>query len=58
MNKLNECIECGNLTKHAFESDDGEGLKSRLVIWNHPGKDYSGLFGRCRRIVDTTESVS
>lgn len=58
IDKLKDGLLLGHVTKHAFELSDGEDQKSKMVIWNHPGNDYTGLMGRCRRIVDTTEKVS
>ena len=27
-----------SVVKHAFELKDGEGLKSKMSLWNHPGR--------------------
>ncbi|XP_078486050.1 L-proline trans-4-hydroxylase-like isoform X2 [Ciona intestinalis] len=57
IDKLEKCLELGHVTEHAFDLPDGEEMNSRMVIFNHPGVDYTGLIGRCRRIVDTTEEL-
>ena len=41
-----------------WQIDDGTGTtKSRLVIWNKPGSDVSGLIARSEKVVKTTEKV-
>jgi len=42
--------------KYAYERDDGQGLKSRLALWNHPGNDITGMVARCERVVDRMET--
>jgi len=56
--KLEHCIKLGCIVKHAFGLPDGNNSKARMVIWNHPGSDYTGMIGRCKRIVETAETVS
>ena len=38
--------------------DDGDGKKTRMCLWNHPGKDLTGVITRSRKIVNTCETVS
>jgi len=56
--KLEHCIKLGYIVKHAYGVPDGGNSKVRAVIWNHPGNDYTGMIGRCKRIVETAETVS
>ena len=45
------------LDRHAYGRDDGEGGKTRLSLWNHPGDNIYGMFARSRRIVDSVERL-
>ena len=36
-------------------SDKKKAIK--LVIWNQPGNDVSGMMARCNKVVDTCEQV-
>jgi len=45
------------LDKHAYGRADGEGGKTRLSLWNHPGENIYGAFARSRRIVDSVEKL-
>lgn len=45
------------LDKHSYGRDDGEGGRTRLSLWNHPGDNIYGMFARCRRIVDSVEKL-
>jgi len=45
------------LDRHAYGRDDGEGGKTRLSVWNHPGDNIYGMFARCRRMVDSVEKL-
>lgn len=65
--KLFDAEEIGLLSKtahadkalddHAYGRDDGEGGKTRLSLWNHPGDNIYGMFARCHRIVDRAEQL-
>ncbi|XP_052789581.1 probable phytanoyl-CoA dioxygenase [Mya arenaria] len=37
--------------------DDGEGRKAHMNIWNQPGKDVTGMVGRCEKVVNTCEAL-
>lgn len=45
------------LMKNSYSISDGDGGFVKMVLWNHPGRDYSGMMGRCERIVDTASEV-
>ncbi|XP_019630088.1 PREDICTED: uncharacterized protein LOC109474256 isoform X2 [Branchiostoma belcheri] len=45
------------LMRHAFCRDDGEGGKSRLVLWNQPGNDITGVMARCEKVAGTMEKL-
>ena len=40
-----------------FQTDDGEGRKSRLTAWLYPGNDVTGMYTRSHRMVDTVSKV-
>jgi ectoine hydroxylase len=45
------------LDDHAYGRDDGEGGRTRLSLWNHPGDNIYGTFARCSRIVESAEQL-
>jgi ectoine hydroxylase len=45
------------LDDHSYGKADGEGGQVRLSLWNHPGAGIYGMIARCRRIVDSAESL-
>jgi len=57
--KLRESLEDPNseVLKNSYEVDDGDGKKTRMCLWNHPGKDLTGVVTRSRKIVNTCESL-
>jgi len=51
-------LDCEAIRHAAYDIDDGTGTtKSRLVIWNKPGHDVSGIIARSEKIVKTTEKL-
>jgi len=38
------------IEKYAYGRDDGMGRKTRLCLWNHPGKDVTGMIARVPKI--------
>nr|XP_039269389.1 L-proline trans-4-hydroxylase-like isoform X1 [Styela clava] len=56
LDKLELCLQNGEVVKHAFDLPDDK-ASVKMVIWNHPGDDYTGMIGRMERIVDTVETL-
>eukprot|EP00244_Chara_vulgaris_P011353 TRINITY_DN558_c0_g1_i2.p1 TRINITY_DN558_c0_g1~~TRINITY_DN558_c0_g1_i2.p1 ORF type:complete len:170 (+),score=25.86 TRINITY_DN558_c0_g1_i2:51-512(+) len=54
---LRACAISDELQRGAYELDDGEGLKTKMVLWNTVGQDAFGLVARSSRIVRTVESL-
>lgn len=46
------------LMKRSYSISDGDGGLVKMILWNRPGNDYSGMMGRCERVVDTCSKVS
>jgi len=46
-----------SVVNHAFELNDGAGLKSRLSLWNHPGNDITGMVARAKKAVNPMEEL-
>ncbi|MDH3699894.1 MAG: phytanoyl-CoA dioxygenase family protein [Alphaproteobacteria bacterium] len=46
-----------NIQQNFFTRTDNEGGATKLVSWNHPGDSVYGLVARCRRVVDTMETL-
>ena len=56
--KLRTTLESDTeLLKHSYTRDDGHGRKSRMALWNHPGKDISGMIARSEKVAGTMEKV-
>ena len=36
---------------------DGDGRASRLLLWNQPGNDITGMVARCEKVVNTCQEV-
>jgi hypothetical protein len=45
------------LDQHAYGRDDGEGGRTRLSLWNHPGDAIYGMVARCERVVNSSEKL-
>jgi ectoine hydroxylase len=45
------------LDDHAILRADGEGGKSRLALWNHPGDGIYGMFARCDSMVGLAQQL-
>ncbi|MBI2927190.1 MAG: phytanoyl-CoA dioxygenase family protein [Verrucomicrobia bacterium] len=43
--------------QHSYDIKDGEGGKSKLVLWNKAGEDLYGTVARCHRVVDAMERL-
>ncbi|XP_039259708.2 L-proline trans-4-hydroxylase-like [Styela clava] len=57
--KLRKSLESpeSELMKRSYSDSDGDGGRIRIILWNHPGDDYSGVMGRCERVVGTCEKL-
>ena len=52
--RLNEDISRDDgIIKHSYAVPDGHGRSSRLCLWNQPGKDRTGMVGRCEKVAGT-----
>ena len=40
-----------------FQVADGSGRAARLVLWNQPGTDITGMVARCEKMVNTCEQA-
>ncbi|XP_078580691.1 ectoine dioxygenase-like isoform X1 [Branchiostoma floridae x Branchiostoma japonicum] len=45
------------IIRYAFGRDDGEGGRSRMVLWNQPGNDITGVMARCEKVAGTMEKL-
>lgn len=39
-----------SIEKYAYGRDDGMGRRTRLCLWNHPGKDVTGMIARVPKV--------
>lgn len=44
-------------TSKVYGISDGEGGKSRLTLWSHPGNDPTGMLARCEKMAGTAEKL-
>lgn len=45
------------LLKSAYDLPDGSGRASRLVLWNQPGTDFSGILARSKKMAGSCEEL-
>eukprot|EP00058_Branchiostoma_floridae_P027472 XP_002612963.1 hypothetical protein BRAFLDRAFT_74748 [Branchiostoma floridae] len=45
------------IIRYAFGRDDGEGGRSRMVLWNQPGNDITGVMARSEKVAGTMEKL-
>ncbi|OWF56110.1 probable phytanoyl-CoA dioxygenase [Mizuhopecten yessoensis] len=45
------------INDNGFGVDDGQGKKAKMVTWNNPGNDVSGMIARCEKVVNTCEDL-
>ncbi|XP_069120788.1 L-proline trans-4-hydroxylase-like [Argopecten irradians] len=58
MSKLRKVFEETNLIKdHGWGTVDESGKVTKLVVWNSPGSDVSGMMARCEKVVNTCEEL-
>ncbi|XP_077986948.1 L-proline trans-4-hydroxylase-like [Glandiceps talaboti] len=43
--------------QHKYHHDDGDGFKTRMCLWNHPGCDVTGMLARSDKIAGTMEQL-
>ncbi|XP_063595074.1 ectoine dioxygenase-like [Penaeus indicus] len=58
MRKVRAFVE-GNdvIQERAYSRDDGKNRRSRVTLWNHPGRDVLGVMARTQRVAGTMEQV-
>ena len=58
LSRLKEGLESPDgVMKHAWEREDGYGLKIKLASWSHPGNDVTGMVSRSEKVAGTFEKV-
>jgi len=45
------------IAAHSLLRADGEGLGTRISLWNRAGDSVYGMAARCERVVDTAEAL-
>lgn len=45
------------IVQHSYTRGDGQGKQNRVCLWNHPGKDLTGMVGRCQKVAGTMEKL-
>ena len=56
--RLERAVTCdGGIEEHAYGRDDGNGRRTRMALWNHPGNDVTGAIARIPRVRKTMERL-
>ncbi|CAI8030560.1 L-proline trans-4-hydroxylase [Geodia barretti] len=45
------------ILKYSYGVNDGHGRSCRMCLWNHPGKDITGMVSRCEKVAGTMEHL-
>ncbi|KAK4325735.1 hypothetical protein Pmani_003678 [Petrolisthes manimaculis] len=45
------------VTRHSYGRTDGKDRFNKMVLWNHPGRDITGMLARTQRIAGTAEQM-
>eukprot|EP00116_Pleurobrachia_bachei_P007271 sb/3467533/ len=43
------------LSRHGYKIPDSTGRSPKIVLWNAPGSDVTGMLARCQKVVGTAE---
>jgi len=46
-----------SVVDHAFDLNDQDGKKTKLTLWFTAGDDPFGLMSRCKRMIDSVQSL-
>lgn len=58
MAKLKEYLEREDgILQYSYGRGDGHGRVSRMILWNQPGNDLTGMVGRCKKVAETMEHL-
>mmetsp|Transcript_16708 Transcript_16708/g.47802 ORF Transcript_16708/g.47802 Transcript_16708/m.47802 type:complete len:316 (+) Transcript_16708:82-1029(+) len=47
----------GGIEAHAYGRDDGMGRRTRMALWNHPGRDVTGMVARVQKVAATMSAL-
>ncbi|XP_060068061.1 L-proline trans-4-hydroxylase-like [Ylistrum balloti] len=57
LTKVKEVIENPNVLKYQYGRPDKSGKEPKLILWQHPGDDVTGMVARCRKIAGTCDKL-
>lgn len=57
LEKVKRVIENPDVLKHEYGRPDKHGKQPKLILWQHPGDDVTGMVARSEKIVNTTEEL-
>ncbi|XP_013391482.1 uncharacterized protein LOC106159669 [Lingula anatina] len=56
--KLRNALENDQgLKENNYARDDGEGRRTKVTLWNHPGNDVTGIISRSEKVAGTMEEL-
>lgn len=50
-------VDNGLMKEHAYKILDTDGRGPLMALWKHPGNDATGMLGRCKKVVTTSEKL-
>lgn len=45
------------IMQNSYKQDDGDGMNVKMVLWNHPGDDLTGMINRSKKVVNNCSLV-
>ncbi|XP_062581316.1 L-proline trans-4-hydroxylase-like [Saccostrea cucullata] len=55
--KVEKAVENPELLKHQYGRPDKNGREPKLVLWQHPGNDVTGIVARSEKVAKTCEEL-
>lgn len=57
LQKVHRTVENPELVKHQYGRPDKKGKEPKLVLWQHPGNDVTGMVARSRKVAETCQEL-
>ncbi|KAL4239591.1 hypothetical protein ACF0H5_000401 [Mactra antiquata] len=54
---IEKAVNTEQFAQHMYSMPDNEGRDARLILWNHPGNDVTGMVARCEKVAGTCEQL-
>ncbi|OWF56108.1 uncharacterized protein LOC110451794 [Mizuhopecten yessoensis] len=57
LTKVKEVIESPEVLKFQYGRPDKSGKEPKLILWQHPGEDVTGMVARCHKVAGTCDKL-